>query len=101
MGGGAWYMFIDRVCVCVNLVKQNGFATKERCIRMCGERRIDGCHIRYIHFSTCRDPARAVYTAVLSDRRTFLRGMCKSLPVILCHAAAGGNTDVESVKGSP
>ena len=35
---------------------------------------------------------RAVYTAVISDKCTFLRGKCKSFPVILGHAAAGGNT---------
>ena len=37
-------------------------------------------------------PARAVYTAVISDKYIFLRGTCKSSPVILGHAAAGGNT---------
>ena len=39
-----------------------------------------------------RAPARAVYTSVISDTCTVLHRKCKSFPVRLGHAAAGGNT---------
>ena len=48
-----------------------------------------------------RAPARAVYTAVISDKYTFLRGKCKRFPVILGHTAASGNTATESTCLSP
>ena len=38
---------------------------------------VQGGHIKI------RAPARAVYTAVISDKCTFLRGKCESFPVIV------------------
>ena len=43
-------------------------------------------------YLSARAPARAVYAAVISDNCTILRGKCKSSPVRLGRAAAGGNT---------
>ena len=47
-----------------------------------------------------RAPARAVYTAVMSDKCTFLRGKCKGPPVRLARAAAQGVTGRQSSEQS-
>ena len=47
-----------------------------------------------------RAPARAVYTDVIPDNYTLLRGKVYKFAVILGHVAAGANTELERVNVS-